>query len=58
MPKNLDDLKKFTIEEWNNIPEDYTNNLDKNYLLKRVMKIIEIKGNRLEPYHLNEIRKQ
>ena len=57
LPKNLDELKKFTIEEWNNIPEEYTEKLVKNYI-KRVMKVIEIKGNRLEPYHLNDIRTQ
>ena len=57
IPKTLDELKKFTIEEWNNIPEEYIKKLVKNYL-KRVMKVIEINGNRLEPNNLNEIRKE
>lgn len=57
IPKNLEELKKFTIEEWNKIPEELPQKLVKNYL-KRVKKVIEIKGNRLEPFHLNEIRKE
>ena len=57
MPKDLDELKKFTIEEWNKIPEDYPKKLVNNYL-KRIKKVIEIKGNRLEPFHLNNIRKE
>ena len=57
IPTTLDELKKFTIEEWNNIPQEYIKKLVKNYL-KRIRKVIEIKGNRLEPYHLNEIRKE
>ena len=54
MPQNLEELQKFTIEEWNKIPEDYPKKLVKNYL-KRIRKVIEIKGNRLEPFHLNAI---
>ena len=57
IPTTLDELKKFRIEEWNNIPQEYIKKLVKNYL-KRIRKVIEIKGNRLEPYHLNEIRKE
>ena len=57
IPTTLDELKKFTIEEWNNIPQEYIKKLVKNYL-KRIRKVIEIKGNRLEPYQLNEIRKE
>ena len=57
MPKDLEELKKFTIEEWNKIPDDYPKKLVKNYL-KRVKKVVEINGNRLEPFHLNEIRKE
>ena len=52
-PKTYDDLKKIFIEEWNKIsPRPYF----KNYL-KRIDKCIEIQGNRLEDYHLNQIRK-
>ena len=57
MPQNLEELQKFTIEEWNKIPEDYPKKLFKNYL-KRIRKVIEIKGNRLEPFHLNAIRNE
>ena len=57
MPKDLEELKKFTIEEWNKIPDDYPKKLVKNYL-KRVKKVVEINGNRLEQFHLNEIRKE
>ena len=57
IPKNLEELRKFTIEEWNKIPEELPKKLVKNYL-KRVKKVIEIKGNRLEPFHLDEIRKE
>ena len=53
----MEELKKFTIEEWNKIPGELPQKLVKNYL-KRVKKVIEIKGNRLEPFHLNEIRKE
>ena len=53
----MEELKKFTIEEWNKIPEELPQKLVKNYL-KRVKKVIEIKGNRLEPFHLNEIEKK
>lgn len=57
MPQNLEELQKFTIEEWNKISEDYPKKLVKNYL-KRIRKVIEIKGNRLEPFHLNAIRNE
>ena len=57
IPKNLEELRKFTIEEWNKIPEELPKKLVKNYL-RRVKKVIEIKGNRLEPFHLNQIRKE
>ena len=41
-PKTLDELKKFTLEEWNNIPK----------------KIIGKKGERLEDFHLREIKRE
>ena len=53
----MEELKKCTIEEWNKIQEELPQKLVKNFL-KRVKKVIEIKGNRLEPFHLNEIRKE
>ncbi len=53
-PTSYDELKKFCIEEWNKIfPRLYF----KNYL-KRIDKCIEIQGNRLEDYHINQIRKE
>ena len=56
-PKNLDELKIITIEEWNKIPKKFIQKLFKNFI-KRCQKIIELKGGRLEPVHLNQIRKE
>ena len=56
-PKNIDELKKITIQEWNKIPKKIIQKSGLSYL-KRVKKIIEIGGERLEPYHLNEIKKE
>ena len=56
-PKNLEELKERTIEEWNKIPKDYIRNLFDNFI-KRCNKIIELKGGRLEPEHLRDIRKE
>ena len=50
-------IKKCTIEEWNKIQEELPQKLVKNFL-KRVKKVIEIKGNRLEQFYLNKIRKE
>ena len=55
--KNLDELKQITIEEWNNIPKSFVQKLFKNFI-KRCEKIIELKGGRLEPVHLQQIRKE
>ena len=55
--KNLDDLKQITIEEWNKIPQSFIKNLFKNFI-KRCKKIIELNGGRLEPVHLQQIRKE
>ena len=54
-PKDLNDLKQITIEEWNNIPKSFIQKLFRNFI-KRCKKIIELKGGRLEPAHL--IRKE
>ena len=54
-PKNKNDLKKFAIEEWNKIPLKYIKNQFKNFE-KRCEKVIELKGGRLEPIHLKNIR--
>ena len=56
-PENLDDLKKITIEEWNTIPKSLINKCGKSYV-KRLKKIIELNGERLEPFHLKEIEKE
>ena len=56
-PKNLDELKKITIEEWNSIPKKIIKKCGIGYI-KRLKKIVEIKGERLEPYHLNQINKE
>ena len=56
-PKNPEELKIITIEEWNKIPVDYVKKLFINFR-KRCEKIIELNGGRLEPEHLREIRKE
>ena len=56
-PKNLEELKKFTLEEWNSIPNRIIKKCGLGYI-KRLKKIIELKGERLEPYHLNLIQKE
>ena len=55
--KNLDELKLFTIEEWNKIPKSFIQKLFKNFI-KRCKKIIELNGGRLEPVQLKQIRKE
>ena len=55
--KNLDELKKITIEEWNIIPKSFIEKLFKNFI-KRCKKIIELNGGRLEPVHPKQIRKE
>ena len=53
-PKDYDELKKYCLEEWNNInPKNYFKNF-----LKRVEMVLEIKGSRLEAWHLEEIRRR
>ena len=56
-PKTLDELKKFTLEEWNNIPKKIIEKTGVNYE-RRLKKVIEIKGERLEDFHLREIKKE
>ena len=56
-PKDLEELKVRTIEEWNKIPKNYIKKLFKNFI-KRCNKIIELEGGRLEPEHLKDIRKE
>ena len=56
-PKTLDELKKFTLEEWNNIPKKIIEKTGTNYE-RRLKKVIEIKGERLKDFHLREIKKE
>ena len=56
-PKNLDELRQISIEEWNKIPQNFIKKLFKNFI-KRCKKIIELKGGRLEPAYLRQIRKE
>ena len=53
-PKIIDELKKYITEEWNSIPKSIIENLFKNYI-KRVKKVIELDGARLEPEHLKKL---
>ena len=53
-PNDYNQLTQFSIEEWNQInPKNYFKNF-----IKRVKKVISINGNRLEPHHLEEIRRE
>ena len=56
-PGTLEELKKVALEEWNNLPRERIKKCSKNYL-RRIKKVIEIKGNRLEEFHLRQIRKE
>ena len=56
-PKDLNELKQITIEEWNNILKNFIQKLFRNFI-KRCNKIIGLKGGRLEPIHLKQIRKE
>ena len=55
-PKNLAELKQFAIEEWRLIPKERIKNCGLNFI-RRIKKIIEIGGGRLEEFHLREIRR-
>ena len=54
-PSSLDELKKFALEEWNSIPESIIRNLTKGYL-DRIKKVIELKGERIEPEYIKKKR--
>ena len=53
----MEELKEITIEEWNQIPKDYNKSLFTDFI-KRCKKIIELKGARIEPEHLRDIRQE
>ena len=54
-PKNLDELTLYMFEEWYSIPQTLINNLFKNFI-KRIEKIYELGGARLEIEHLKQIK--
>ena len=54
--KTLNDLKRIALEEWNAIPKAIIEKCGENYI-KRLKKVIEIEGERFEPFHLKEIEK-
>lgn len=56
-PKNIEELKQYAVEEWNNIPSKIIKKCGSNYT-KRIKKIIEIKGERLEQCRLNQIERE
>ena len=49
-------MKQIAIEEWRLIPEERIRNCGLNFI-RRIKKIIEIGGARLEEIHLREIRR-
>lgn len=55
-PKSLEELKEIALDEWNSIPKERIKNCGLNYV-RRLKKIIEIGGGRLEECHLREIRR-
>ncbi len=55
-PSSIEEMKKFLLEEWNSIPHKLVQHLCKNYL-ERIKKVYELKGQRLEPEDLKNIRK-
>ena len=56
-PKTIEDLKTITLQEWNRISPKLVRRFCLNFV-KRIKKIIEINGSRLEPFHLNQIKKE
>ena len=56
-PKNIENLKKFTIEEWNKISKNYVKKQFRSFE-EKLKKIIELNGGRLTQSQLREIRKK
>ena len=56
-PKNVEELKKIAVEEWNSIPIKIIRKCGLGFI-KRLEKIVELNGERLEPYHINQIEKE
>ena len=55
-PKNIDELKKYLLEEWNAVPEEMVKNLCKGYL-RRIEKVLELNGARIEPEYFKKNEK-
>ena len=55
-PKSIDELKKYLLEEWNAVPEEMVKNLCKGYL-KRIKKVLELNGARIEPEYFKKNEK-
>ena len=56
-PKNIEELTLFFFEEWYSIPQSLINNLFKNFN-RRIKKILELGGARLEYEHLKKIKEE
>ena len=52
----MEELKQIAIEEWRLIPKERIKKFRLNFI-RRIKKIIEIGGGRLEEFHLREIRR-
>ena len=57
MPKTIDELKEYIQEEWASVPKLLLKNLCERYIA-RLKKVIELKGARLEPEHIKQLRKK
>ena len=57
LPKTIEELTKYTFEEWNSVPKSLIQNLCNNYI-KKIEKVLKNGGARLEKEHLNELRKE
>ena len=55
-PQTIEELKQYLLEEWNAIPKDMIQNLCRNYL-KRIEKVLELDGARIEPEYFKKKEK-
>ena len=55
-PQTLSDLKTYIVQEWNSIPLSLIRNLCSGFI-KRVKKVLEMKGSRLEPENIKKKQK-
>ena len=54
-PNTIEKLKKYLLEEWNAIPKEMVKNLCRGYL-KRVQKVLELEGGRIELEHFKKAK--